>query len=341
MKQCTVCQRQVNYLTRQRCAACYKYWQRNGRDRSNPPRVRHQRVDLCQNCHLSPTGKRHAQVCDACGDYRLRRGHDRPAYLWLNRCTICGRPRREDRRDKFSKGRCQTCAVYYYTIGEERPAALIQRRYPFGWCDCGEPATSYKPVAANGKRHRVPVCHHCQQEAQPVFIVSRIDYSATIGLLVHGICAHANHAKSPKEATKLYDIALKINEIEKELNRHGLTDLLSQPFPIAAPVEEDDDADTDGDTDIDDLPMDVEICTTPPTLPPPPAAAPGQRDQIRTFVSQHPGHTVSEIAALMGLPRPSVERHIHTLYDAGIVEKRTPPNRKRPQCLYVREAVYA
>lgn len=93
---------------------------------------------LCRNCKQSAAGDKSHSLCNACYAYMLRTGKRRPKNLWLNRCSVCDRPRK-DVRSGSNSGLCRTCYQYKWKYKRDRSESMIKARAPLGWCDCGEP----------------------------------------------------------------------------------------------------------------------------------------------------------------------------------------------------------
>jgi len=162
---CSHCRRDTNTdrLRVGRCMSCYRYWRKHGVDRPPEQMIRSpkQHPRFCANCAerfaINRTG-----LCSACYQYRLLRGRNRPRYLWLESCRICARPRSDDRRDAFAKGRCPICASYYNRYGKERTPEMVARIAPLGWCDCGQPAAQILSVTIGQRQDRnLPLCPTC------------------------------------------------------------------------------------------------------------------------------------------------------------------------------------
>lgn len=149
---------------RSRCATCYNYYSRTGKER--PPELygRKLPVDL--------TGT--PQWCEVCGDTRLWRGNKcqacyaywvkhrkkRPKRLWDDdaTCRNCGIPlnavgKQKSGRRRQAKGYCLNCYTYKNRTGKERPKEFWGDG-PHGFCECGYPAVALVqdiPVCARHK----------------------------------------------------------------------------------------------------------------------------------------------------------------------------------------------
>lgn len=156
------------------CPACRQYLRKHGRmrtkydkrviwDGSLAPRP------LCFNCGLSRTsGSR--SLCSACRQYRRVNGVDRPSYLWRESCRICGRPRNVG----FAKGRCRICYNYRRKYGRDRKHRIAPL-YPYGWCDCGKPATGIFKVGlgpSGRMSERLAMCDECARVEQEVATIA-------------------------------------------------------------------------------------------------------------------------------------------------------------------------
>lgn len=162
---CSNCQRSTNTdrLRVGRCMSCYRYWRRHGIDRPREAMIRSpkQQPQFCTNCRERFAIKRRS-LCSACYQYRKMRGRSRPRYLWAEHCNVCARPRRDDRRDSFTKGRCPICATYYNRYGKERTPEMVAKVAPLGWCDCGRPASQIASVTIGQRQDRsLPLCQSC------------------------------------------------------------------------------------------------------------------------------------------------------------------------------------
>lgn len=117
------------------CNACYEWQRTRGTQRIPQREWTRQQGQWCSNCH---NRRAYSQsLCVNCYCYKKANGRNRPRYRWAESCKVCGRPR-EYRT--FRKGRCRACADHWYRHGVERPAELIAKIAPFGWCDCGQKA---------------------------------------------------------------------------------------------------------------------------------------------------------------------------------------------------------
>lgn len=166
VNRCTNCHEPKRQLRHGLCNACRLFLRRTGRHRTEADRIRArgQRPQWCANCGIHRASGR-GELCIACSTYRQRHGANRPRHLWMDRCKVCGRPK--DGTVRFAKGRCPLCYEYRRKFKRERPATVIQERYPLGWCDCGQPATQMVLVGvslANVNRlnnDKVPMCDSC------------------------------------------------------------------------------------------------------------------------------------------------------------------------------------
>lgn len=174
MKPCTNCQRVTNNdrLRRGRCMSCYRYLLRHGSDRPREAMIRSskQHRPLCYHCQQTFAGTHSRTLCDACYQYQQQRGRPRPKYLWAEKCKVCGKPRRDDRRDGFTKGRCRICYNYLYRFGKDRDRDRIAARLPHGYCECGHPAIAVVRLRWGGPHHLshgqadYPLCLDCLKE---------------------------------------------------------------------------------------------------------------------------------------------------------------------------------
>ena len=135
------------------CPACRIFFRRNGRHRTEADMIRWRGDDapLCSNCNQN-RAVQYRGLCSACYQYKKLNGVDRPSHRWREECKICGKPRGKG----FVKGRCQICYSYRRKFGKDR-RHRIEELYPFGWCDCGRPATQTKKIS-------VPVGNHQRSE---------------------------------------------------------------------------------------------------------------------------------------------------------------------------------
>lgn len=165
MTVCINCQRAPasDRLRGGRCMSCYRYWRKHGVDRPREHMIRRpgDPPPICANCHQRFAGDANRHLCNACHQYQRTRGRPRPRHLWAESCKVCGKPRQEDRRDGFSKGRCPTCRNYERRFGRRRPQTAIRKYAPHGWCDCGQPAVEVITVAVQQHAERLPVCADC------------------------------------------------------------------------------------------------------------------------------------------------------------------------------------
>lgn len=157
------------------CPACRQYLRRHGRMRRYDKRViwRGELAPrpLCANCKLS-RATAHASLCNACRQYQYRNGRSRPAHLWREACRVCGRPKNSG----FAKGRCRVCYVYRRKYGRDRKHRIGQL-YPYGWCDCGKPATGIVEVGVSGpngglKSERLAMCDECARVEREVATIA-------------------------------------------------------------------------------------------------------------------------------------------------------------------------
>lgn len=177
MKRCANCHESKKRLTNGLCNACRLFLRRTGRPRTQADRIRPkgQRPQSCTNCGVNRASGR-GDLCIACSAYRQRHGVNRPRHLWLDSCKVCGRPK--DGTVRFAKGRCPLCYEYRRKFGHERPASVIRKRYPLGWCDCGQPATQTVCIGvslANARRltnDELPMCDNCAAVEKEVRILA-------------------------------------------------------------------------------------------------------------------------------------------------------------------------
>lgn len=125
------------------------------RSRNAPP-------PLCSRCHVNFATCRRG-LCNTCYWYKLKHGVDRPAYLWRDKCIVCGKPRQDDRRDGFARGRCATCNKYRYKFGRDRTQDAVKRQAPHGWCECGKPAVEVVTVTIGRTQEILPLCAECRE----------------------------------------------------------------------------------------------------------------------------------------------------------------------------------
>ena len=102
----------------------------------------------CCNCHQRKAYCKF--LCLPCYRWWQRHGSMRPRHRDATHCIICGRPR--TKQNRLSRGRCRTCYQYWWKTGEERPQELIDEQAPYGWCDCGVPATRLVELEYGGIR---------------------------------------------------------------------------------------------------------------------------------------------------------------------------------------------
>lgn len=126
---------------------------------------------LCSHCPQSLTGGHSKTLCDACYQYQQLRGISRPRYLWAEKCKNCSKPRRDDRRDGFVKGRCNGCYNYFFRYKKDRTPAQIAALAPHGWCECGKPAAAVVRLrwgkrGDNSGYADYPLCVDCRKEEQ-------------------------------------------------------------------------------------------------------------------------------------------------------------------------------
>lgn len=159
-------------LTKGLCDTCRKFFKENGNHRP-PQGARRKTKPLCANC--GQDFAKWVDLCNACGLYRARTGQMRPERLWNKddrRCKRCGRPWIER---KFSDGRCPACSSHFRRHGCERPMARIKALYPFGWCDCGQPAVTKVKVKSGYLQHTAvreksieyALCAECAEAEAP------------------------------------------------------------------------------------------------------------------------------------------------------------------------------
>lgn len=167
---CSNCGRNSNSdrLRAGRCMSCYRYFRLHGVERPPERRRRSPKIGrpLCSRCRQGFAGKHSTDLCEACYQYRRLNGRDRPPHLWAEKCKICGRPRSDDRRDHYTKGRCPTCYQYRLKTGTDRTPEMVNAIAPLGWCDCREPATqfvAFSYLSAHGEERddQIPVCDSC------------------------------------------------------------------------------------------------------------------------------------------------------------------------------------
>lgn len=164
---CVNCGRITNRdrLRRQRCRSCYRYWRAHGSDRPQGEMNRYpkQRPPICAHCKQKFVDGCSKHLCSACYQYKRTTGKPRPRYFWAEKCKICGKPRRDDRRDGFAKGRCPPCYTYHRRHGEDRSPDLIAAAAPHGYCECGRPAVAVVALHYGPYRSRAdyPLCSDC------------------------------------------------------------------------------------------------------------------------------------------------------------------------------------
>lgn len=170
---CANCKRNSNgdRLRAGRCMSCYRYYRNHGVERPPERRRRSPKAGrpLCARCRQAFAGPHSTEYCEACYQYKRLRGRERPRYLWAESCFVCKRPRSDDRRDGYTKGRCPTCYSYRFKHGVDRTPDMVAALAPLGWCDCRQPATGYavfRYLSGEGAERcdRMPVCDVCAAE---------------------------------------------------------------------------------------------------------------------------------------------------------------------------------
>lgn len=98
-----------------RCAACYAFFRRHGRDATPEEMRRRLRPRaLCRNCGRRPMRARGR--CMTCYQYKRRTGRERPVHAQDDGlCRVC------EERPIYREGRCRTCYAYLQSRGHDRP----------------------------------------------------------------------------------------------------------------------------------------------------------------------------------------------------------------------------
>lgn len=161
-------------------------------------------------------------------------------------------------------------------------------------------------------------------------IVSRINYSTTLDLLINGACRHAQHAPTPAAAVKLYEIAEDLNHVAKRIHTDGLADLLSTPLPPAAPPV---DPDPELALEPDDLPIDIDLTAEldddTPITPSPRAAAKSAeanwriktQQRILDHIIAHPGQDARTIGVALNVAYTTITTECKTLHINGQIRR--------------------
>lgn len=159
---CSNC-KMVEAVKSGRCAICYNYHNRTGRERPAELYLRPHRqkqAKWCKNCGRMDL-RSHSR-CNACHQYFKTHGKERPRHLYKvdqeRRCKNCKFPlaalgKKPSGQNRHKCGLCETCYSYKRRTGKARPRQLWGDG-PYGFCECGYPAVALVediPVCA---RHR-------------------------------------------------------------------------------------------------------------------------------------------------------------------------------------------
>ncbi len=138
------------------CHACAQYQQRTGRPRPKRLWDLQRVINFCECGNIIRAGK----VCETCRSYIKRKGRARPSIrkAYPAYCRNCDRPTQSHDR---AQGLCGACRSYRRRHGIDRPQALLHKRAPHGWCDCGQPAVKSETVRVHGFAITLRICAIC------------------------------------------------------------------------------------------------------------------------------------------------------------------------------------
>lgn len=76
-------------------------------------------------------------------------------------CANCGQV-----KPHSARGLCPACREYQRRNGRPRPAALIRRQAPLGWCECGAVAVTVREIVVplgrgHERRYNERLCARC------------------------------------------------------------------------------------------------------------------------------------------------------------------------------------
>jgi len=142
------------------CEPCLRFYRRHGRLSTPEERIKPERIRVCIDCKSRPAEAKGR--CDRCYGYFKRNGKSRPRWRDAQECINCKCPKGEQ---GFRRGRCRRCNDYLRTHGVERPESLWKRG-PYGYCDCGKPATHTGKLRVKYHMEEMPMCDDCYVEYQ-------------------------------------------------------------------------------------------------------------------------------------------------------------------------------
>jgi len=129
------------------CLACRKYYAMHGTyERTQIRRTTGMGEPMCQQCrsrnltHRNSSYRGGKWLCLRCAKYYKRHKRHRPRWIDATHCVNCNRPLERGTNAYGGKGLCRTCSGYKHRFGKARPAEMIQKQAPHGWCECGKPA---------------------------------------------------------------------------------------------------------------------------------------------------------------------------------------------------------